>query len=196
MNDLSRRERKKLETRAAILQAADDLFQSQGIDTTSIDEIAQAADVSRGTFFNYFPSKEVLLGELAQQEMQTLEQRMQVDLAGMPNALDRVYHLLGMFMSEQEPFLRVTRRVLLENLLRPSDIPSPIDRMAHILADLVEQAQAQGDVRADVPAGVAAQAILGAHLTAWAFGHWMRVPVNAQPLVALLEQGLKGSSSC
>lgn len=196
MNDLSRRERKKLETRTAILQAAGDLFQSQGIDNTPIDDIAQAADVSRGTLFNYFPNKEALLNELAQEEMQALEQMMQVELTGIPGALDRVHHILSLLMSDQEPFLRVTRRVLLENLLHPSDIPSPIDRMAQILTSLVEQAQVQGDIRADVPAGVAAQTIIGTYLIAWAFSHWMRTPVSVQPLIALLEQGLKGPSSC
>lgn len=55
------RERKKLQTRRAIIEAADGLFAAQGFSRTSIDEIAAAADVSRRTFFAYFPSKDDLL---------------------------------------------------------------------------------------------------------------------------------------
>ena len=55
------RERKKRQTRLAIFQAADQLFATQGYSRTSIDEIAAAADVSRRSFFAYFPSKADLL---------------------------------------------------------------------------------------------------------------------------------------
>jgi AcrR family transcriptional regulator len=55
------RERKKRQTRQAIFEAADGLFATQGYSRTSIDEIAAAADVSRRTFFAYFPSKADLL---------------------------------------------------------------------------------------------------------------------------------------
>jgi AcrR family transcriptional regulator len=55
------RERKKLQTRQAIIDAADGLFAAQGYTRTSIDEITAAADVSRRTFFAYFPSKADLL---------------------------------------------------------------------------------------------------------------------------------------
>ena len=55
------RARKKLQTRQAIIRAADRLFAAQGYAGTSIDDIASAADVSRRTFFAYFPSKADLL---------------------------------------------------------------------------------------------------------------------------------------
>jgi AcrR family transcriptional regulator len=52
------RERKKRATRAAIHDAAMRLFAEQGFPGTTIDQIADAADVSRATVFTYFPSKE------------------------------------------------------------------------------------------------------------------------------------------
>lgn len=52
-----RRERKKLQTRTALHEAAYRLVQEQGLDATTIDQICEQADVSSRTFFNYFPSK-------------------------------------------------------------------------------------------------------------------------------------------
>jgi AcrR family transcriptional regulator len=58
------RERKKIKTRLAIEDAALSLFESQGYDATTTEEIAARAEVSTTTFFRYFPTKaEILLGE-------------------------------------------------------------------------------------------------------------------------------------
>jgi AcrR family transcriptional regulator len=52
------RERKKQKTREAIQREAMRLFEKQGYDETTIEQIAEAADISPSTFFNYFPTKE------------------------------------------------------------------------------------------------------------------------------------------
>jgi AcrR family transcriptional regulator len=53
-----RRERKKRETRAALIAAALRLAVDKGPDEVTVEEISEAADVSVRTFFNYFPKKE------------------------------------------------------------------------------------------------------------------------------------------
>jgi AcrR family transcriptional regulator len=60
------RERKKARTRAAIREHALRLIREQGYAATTVDQIAEAADVSPSTFFRYFPTKEdvVLQDEL------------------------------------------------------------------------------------------------------------------------------------
>lgn len=57
---LSRTEQ-KARTRLAIQGAALDLFEAQGYHKTTIDQIADAAEIGRRTFFRYFPSKEAVL---------------------------------------------------------------------------------------------------------------------------------------
>jgi AcrR family transcriptional regulator len=52
------RERKKQKTRGAIQREAMRLFQEQGYDATTVEQIAEAAEVSQSTFFRYFPTKE------------------------------------------------------------------------------------------------------------------------------------------
>lgn len=52
------RERKKAKTRAAIQAAALHLFERQGYDATTVDQIAERAEISQSTFFRYFPTKE------------------------------------------------------------------------------------------------------------------------------------------
>ncbi|MHB8125492.1 MAG: TetR/AcrR family transcriptional regulator [Desulfitobacteriaceae bacterium] len=72
MPELSRRERKKMETRERIYSSAMQLFQMQGFEETSIEQITQQADVGKGTFYNYFTSKEAVAMEFSTKGLETL----------------------------------------------------------------------------------------------------------------------------
>ena len=61
---MGRRERKKLQSRKMILEAAISEFSKKGYKETSVADIMAAADLGIGTFYNYFASKEELLFSL------------------------------------------------------------------------------------------------------------------------------------
>lgn len=56
-----RRQRHRAEIRARLIRAALKLFATRGLEATTIQDITEAADVAKGTFFNYFSSKEEVL---------------------------------------------------------------------------------------------------------------------------------------
>jgi AcrR family transcriptional regulator len=60
-HDLGRRERRRQETFQRIMHAAFELFAKQGYAETAVEHITEAADIGKGTFFNYFPTKDALL---------------------------------------------------------------------------------------------------------------------------------------
>lgn len=73
-----RRERNKQKVRESVYTSALALFAEQGYDKTTIDEIAERADVARGTFFNYFSRKEDLITAWGEQRRHKLRERLEM----------------------------------------------------------------------------------------------------------------------
>ena len=69
---MNRMDRRKLEVRDRILGAAFDLFLSQGVSATTIEEICKRADVANRTFFNHFPTRQDMMRALAESRLLNL----------------------------------------------------------------------------------------------------------------------------
>ncbi len=78
---LNRAERRRALTRAALIAAARRLFAERGVEATTIQQIAEVADVAKGSFYNHFHSREEILAAVA---AETLEE--------LGRALDREVH--------------------------------------------------------------------------------------------------------
>ena len=63
------RERKKLRTRLLIIDEGRRLFEKKGFEHTSIDDICDLVDISKATFYNYFPSKDSLFISMYEQDI-------------------------------------------------------------------------------------------------------------------------------
>jgi AcrR family transcriptional regulator len=80
VSELGLRERKKQRTRQAIAEAAFRLFDERGFEDVTVAEVARAADVSEGTVFNYFPTKE----DLFYAQMEDFEAMLLEEIRGRP----------------------------------------------------------------------------------------------------------------
>lgn len=68
--DGNRYERKKEETRQKIIDVGINLFSRQGVDSTTMEQIAEEADIARKTLYNHFPIKEAIIIEYLQRFVQ------------------------------------------------------------------------------------------------------------------------------
>jgi len=93
---VSRRERKKLATRRLLRRAALQLIAERGFEQVTVEDIAEAADVSPRTFFNYFPSKEAALFAADTDRSAEVRERIVHEAPGRP-ALD----VLRIVMAEE-----------------------------------------------------------------------------------------------
>ena len=70
----SRRERRSADIRERLFRSALLLFAQKGFAETTVEDITEAADVGKGTFFNYFPSKDHILLAFSDMQLAKLEQ--------------------------------------------------------------------------------------------------------------------------
>jgi AcrR family transcriptional regulator len=94
---LGRRERKAAETRERIFRAAIELFACRGLSNVTVEQITERADVGKGTFFNYFASKEEVLAYFGASQVERLEEaRRAGEIYGPPRQqIRQMLHLLA-----------------------------------------------------------------------------------------------------
>jgi AcrR family transcriptional regulator len=96
------RERKKRQTRQRISDIATALFIERGFDNVTVAEIAEAADVSKVTVFNYFPRKEQLFFDRGIEGVELLQAALRSRAPG-TSVTDAVRHLILDLAAQRHP---------------------------------------------------------------------------------------------
>jgi AcrR family transcriptional regulator len=160
------RERKKARTRAAIQQHAMRLFRERGYQATTVEQIAEAAEVSPSTFFRYFPTKEDVVlydvldpAALAAFRAQPAELR---PIRALRGAMRQVF--AG--MSPEELAVQRERDALIRSV--PELRARMLDEFARNLEQIAELVAERVGRRADDPAvRTLAGAVIGVAISAW-----------------------------
>lgn len=142
--------------RALLLDAGEDLFASQGLKKTSLDELVAPAGVAKGSFYAFFDSKEALYAAVMVRRAPLIAERLAPALAA-PADVDGVAALLREFTDvlTTDPFYRrllthpdelraVARRVA------PEDIARVGPHLVTPLTDYIERGQRDGLLVADI----------------------------------------------
>lgn len=148
---LTRRERKKEETKERILKAAFELFRKQGVEATTVEEISEKADVAKGTFFNYFPRKESVFAYLSETWVAEAAERIaEIFAKGVP-AWQKVRDVFIEFAGFYEEDRALSKHMLMEwtrNMHDPGD--AVCRRWDALGIDVSRRLQAKGELRRDV----------------------------------------------
>ncbi|HZW81923.1 MAG TPA: TetR/AcrR family transcriptional regulator [Candidatus Deferrimicrobium sp.] len=155
---LSRRERKKQETREKIYHTALTLFRIQGFEKTSVDQITSRADVGKGTFYNYFPTKEAVIYQYTREINREILDRNRDRLGQMSKAGDRLYFVLESWARFIQGHPEVAFVMAQESSALVEQ--EPVGSLEEILVGIIGAGQIQGEMRQDLPPVLLAQSIL------------------------------------
>lgn len=169
----SRRGKKRMERQHQILDAASSLFKARGYDQTSIDDIAREADIARGTVFYNFESKEDIVFALRFRSVDEAKERALDLLAAGTPALQCIESFLVEVAqwTEKNPELaevlwrhgpisakRFLKTEMMDEKItgaeskRNAELKAPLGPPNLVPIELVNSAQSEKSMRADVPA--------------------------------------------
>lgn len=148
-----RRERRKADIRHRLFRAALELFGTRGFAATTVEDITQAADVAKGTFFNYFPTKEHLLIEFGELRLDLLRHARDQALGGQEE-LRVILHRLLHTLAEEPGESRALARSMMLGGLRGEPCSTILRKKLaagrQILGDAIEAGQRRREIRAGI----------------------------------------------
>src|SRR6266581_3011421 len=155
-----RRQRRSAELRERLFRAALTMFAKKGFVETTVEDITEAADVGKGTFFNYFPSKDHIL--LAFGEMQLGKLEAAVEMARQTNEpMPAFLRSLGARMTQEPTRNPEIIRAILQAYLSTTSVRAAMmdmQRRVHGLhTQMIQMGQERGEIRSDFPASEIAQ---------------------------------------
>ena len=150
----SRRIRRRAELRERLFRAALVLFGKKGYAETTVEDITEAADVGKGTFFNYFPTKEHILMAFGEMQLAKLEAIVR-DAKQSDLAMQEVLRILVLRMTEEPIRNPAIVRALLQANLSSLSVRGAMlrihDRNRALLGQLIRHGQERREIRTDLP---------------------------------------------
>ncbi len=159
MGKIERREREREERRKTIMKAARKLFYSKGLDNTTMDEIAEEAELSKGTLYLYFQSKEILALSIIKETSDILNGILKAAAAtekpGIERIADITEALTDFFKSNRDEFRFLKYMdTLTASLGTGNDIlkewKSGIEDLIRVVLDIVVDGMQDGSIREDI----------------------------------------------
>src|SRR6266481_2239951 len=150
-----RRQRRSAELRERLFRAALGLFAKKGFAETTVEDITNAADVGKGTFFNYFPSKDHILLAFGEMQLSKLESAIELSRnSGEP--MPEFLRSLGVRMTQEPTRNPAIIRALLQAYLSTTPVRAAmmdLQRRVHALhTQMIQLGQERGEIRDDLPA--------------------------------------------
>jgi AcrR family transcriptional regulator len=144
-----RRKRRAAETRVRLFRSALQLFSERGFANVTVEDITEAADVGKGTFFNYFESKDHVLGVMA--EIQLGKSAESLALTADPKrSIHSVLHHLFQRAAEEPGRSPDLARALISSFLANEGVRKIIARHMQegrgIIAEIVAVGQKRGEI--------------------------------------------------
>ena len=148
-----RRAKRSEETRERIFRAALQLFAERGFNATTIEAITAAADVGKGTFFNYFENKESALLEYRELQMERVASFVAANKASalpLPPLLLELARTLTAEQGQSPGLIQSLLTAVFANETAQKRMAEAIERNVQQLAGLIERRQQSGEIRSDV----------------------------------------------
>lgn len=162
----SRRELNKAKCRKRILKASRKLFSEKGYDDAMIEDIAEKAEVSKATVYNYFPNKESLLIGTAEEVIACVDDLIENDLSDCTDSLQKLQRVVEVFVQASVEYLSLSRRITYLNSCEESALFATRREMTDILHGLIVSAQQEGLLSPDASADDITDIVMGIHLIA------------------------------
>lgn len=145
-----RRERRRAEIRERLFRAALRLFAERGFLETTVEDITEAADVGKGTFFNYFPTKEHVLATLGAERLAVIERAHERAKTGpvLPVLKDLATDLAGQ-SAESAALLRAIYAAHASCEPVRAELRRRLHTGRRLLAEIFALAQKRGEIRRD-----------------------------------------------
>jgi AcrR family transcriptional regulator len=197
---VSRRERRSAELRERLFRAALALFASKGYAETTVEDITEAADVGKGTFFNYFPSKEHILMAFGEMQLAKLESVInEAEKSDRP--VPELLRVMVLRMTEEPIRNPAMVRALLQANLSSVPVRGEMLRIhehnRRLISRLIRHGQDRGEIRTDLPpeeiAQVWRQMIFGT-LMFWSLLGDGTLPSRIETAIGMLWEGIGNKS--